>query len=559
VSEGTAHYLTTAIDYANGPPHLGHALEKIGADAMARYRRRKGEPVHFVIGMDEHGLNVLQSAAAAGVSPQEWVDGIARLFRAAWDRLGLSHDDFIRTTEPRHRRAVEAMIARLAQAGDLYRGTYAGYYCVGCEAYKGEDELIVVGPGAGEPQEGGAGGGEGAGTGTADTAAEGAAGAGASGGVAEAGAAGPSARVVGRPVEGLACPLHPTRPLLWMEEQNWFFRLSRYRDPLLQLLAERPEFVQPEIRRNEVRRVLEGGLEDISISRARLPWGVPWPGDPGQTVYVWIDALTNYLSAVGFPDPGYARWWPAEVHVIGKDITRFHCIYWPAMLMSAGLALPRTIWAHGFLTYEGRKLSKSAGVWVELDEAIGRHGPDALRYYLLREVPWDGDGDFSWSRFDERYTADLADNLGNLANRALSMIERYRGGLVPRGAATALDARAAEAVARYRAAMDANLLHQGATAALELAAVANAFVQERAPWQQAREGDAAGLDATLASLARALAVLACLLEPFMPRKMAELAGQLGLDAVPALGEAASLDLAGRRVRRGEVLFPKPAR
>lgn len=500
-------YITTAIDYANGPPHMGHAFEKIGADAMVRYRRLKGERVHFVIGMDEHGLKVLQSAEAVGISPHEWVDGIAAQFLAAWDRLGIANDDFIRTTQPRHRRAVEAIIERMQAAGDLYRGVYAGYYCVGCEAFKREDELIEA---AGED-----------------------------GGTA------------------FRCPIHLTRPVVWMEEENWFFRLSRYQERLLRLLEERPEFVQPEIRRNEIRRVIEGGLEDISVSRAKLPWGVPWPGDPGHTVYVWIDALTNYLSAVGFPDEAYREYWPADWHVVGKDITRFHCIYWPAMLLSAGLELPRAVWAHGFITLGERKLSKSDGVTVTLGDAIERHGPDALRYYLLREIPWNADGEFSWDRFDERYTTDLANNLGNLANRALSMIERYRQGVTPGGEATALDRRIADAVVRYRAAMDANLLHQGAAAALELADAANGFIEERAPWQQARDAARAGaLDATLASLARAVVALSSLLAPFMPHKMADLAARFGLPAPPPLDALAELDVTGRRVSRGELLFPK---
>ena len=500
-------YITTAIDYANGPPHMGHALEKIGADAMARYRRLKGERVHFVIGMDEHGLKVQQSAEAAGVSPQQWVDRIAGLFRDMWERLAISNDDFIRTTEPRHQRAVDAMIRRMQAAGDLYKGSYAGYYCVGCEAFKREDELIEA-PGDD---------------------------------------AGSSWR----------CPIHPTREVVWMEEENWFFRLSRYQEPLLRLLDERPEFVQPEIRRNEIRNVIQGGLEDISVSRARLPWGVPWPGDPEHTVYVWIDALTNYLSAVGFPDESYLEIWPADVHVVGKDITRFHCIYWPAMLMSAGIELPRSVWGHGFITIGERKLSKSEGVTVTLESAVERHGPDALRYYLLREIPWNGDGEFSWERFDERYTVDLANNLGNLANRALSLIERYREGVVPAGERTSLDHSVAEVLDRYRTAMDANLLHHGAAAAIDLADAANGFIEERAPWKQARDPEqAAELDATLASLARAVTALASLLFPFMPRKMTELANRFGFDSPPPLDRLVELDLTGRRVERGEVLFPR---
>ncbi|MEJ2216782.1 MAG: class I tRNA ligase family protein [Gemmatimonadota bacterium] len=284
---------------------------------------------------------------------------------------------------------------------------------------------------------------------------------------------------------------------------------------------------------------------------------MPWPDDQQHTVYVWIDALTNYLAAAGFPDDGYDRLWPADVHVIGKDITRFHCIYWPAMLMSAGIELPRTIWAHGFITYEGQRFSKSEGVSVELDEAVQRHGPDSLRYYLLHDVPWNGDGDFSWDRFDEIYTAELANDLGNLANRSLSMIERYRDGVVPAAVRTTLDQRVTDTLVRYRSAMDACLLNQGIAATRELTAAANGFVEEQAPWKQAKDpAQAAELDATLASLARALAALSTLLEPFLPDRMRSLAERLGLDAVPMLDDVATLDLAGHNVSRGEVLFPR---
>ncbi len=497
-------YITTAIDYANGAPHMGHALEKIGADAMARYHRLKGEPVYFVMGIDEHGLKVLQSAEAAGVTPAEWVERIAAAFEAAWDRLAISRDDFIRTTEPRHRRAVLAMIARMEAAGDLYKGRYEGYYCVGCEAFKRGEELV--------PDEAGT----------------------------------------------LRCPIHPTREAVWTEESNWFFRLSRYQERLLKLLDERPEFVQPESRRNEVRRMIEGGLDDTSFSRANLPWGIPWPGDPDHTAYVWPDALTNYLTATGFPDDSYRDLWPADYHVIGKDITRFHCILWPAMLMSAEVELPKSVWAHGFVTVGGGKMSKSEGVTLELDAMIERYGPDALRYFLVREVPWNGDGEISLERFDERYTADLANNLGNLANRILSMIERYREGRVPEGERVSLDEAIAVGIVRYRSAMDANLLQHGAAAAIELADAANAFVGERAPWAQARDpAQADALDATLGGLARALATLAAMLEPFMPVKMRALAHRLGLEDVPPLDALASLDLAGRGVHRGDVLFPRP--
>ncbi|HEX6925615.1 MAG TPA: methionine--tRNA ligase [Longimicrobiaceae bacterium] len=491
-------YITTAIDYANGPPHLGHALEKVGADAIARYQRLKGIPVHFVIGMDEHGQKVAQTAAANGVSPQEWVDGIADAFRAAWAKLHISYDDFIRTTEDRHRDAVVEIINRMEAAGDLYRGTYAGYYCVGCEAYKSADELVD-----------------------------------------------------GR------CPEHPTREIQWMEEDDWFFRLSRYREPLLKLVEE-TDFVRPESRRNEVRRMIEE-IKDISVSRSSLAWGIRWPGDPEHAVYVWIDALTNYLSATGFPNPGYERLWPADLHVIGKDIVRFHCVYWPAMLMSAGVATPRQVWGHGWMTLGGGKISKSAGVSFTLDEAIGRYGPDALRYFILREIPWDGDGSFTWERFDERYTSELANDLGNLASRTISMVLKYREGVIPESGGTQLDRAIEAAVAQYREKMDAYLLHEGAAAALGLVSTANAFVGEQAPWKLAKDPDRGdALDAVLGALARALSISAVLLSPYLPTKALELWRQLGgPEQLPRLDDLASLQPTGWKVQKGDVLFPRP--
>ena len=491
-------YITTAIDYANGPPHLGHALEKVGADAIARYQRLKGRSVHFVIGMDEHGQKVAQTAAAHGVSPQEWVDGIAGTFRAAWESLNISCDDFIRTTEARHHDAVVEIIRRMEASGDLYRGTYAGYYCVGCEAYKSPDELVD-----------------------------------------------------GR------CPEHPGREVQWMEEEDWFFRLSRYREPLLELIDER-DYVRPESRRNEVRRMIEE-IKDISVSRSALDWGIRWPGDPDHAVYVWIDALTNYLSATGFPAPGFDALWPADLHVIGKDIVRFHCVYWPAMLMSAGLPTARQVWGHGWMTLGGGKISKSAGVAFTLDEAVDRYGPDALRYFILREIPWDGDGSFTWERFDERYVSELANDLGNLASRSISMIRKYREGVVPAGAATALDAAADTAIARYTDRMDAFLLHEGLAVVMELVSRANAFVGEHAPWKLAKDPErAAELDAVLGSLARTLAITASLLSPVLPSRAEALREMLGgPQERPLLDALSTLDTAGWQVREGGILFPRP--
>jgi methionyl-tRNA synthetase len=493
-------YITTAIDYSNGDPHLGHAFEKIGADAIARYRRLCDDDVHFVIGMDENSQTILAPAAEAGLAPQVWVDQLASVFRSKWEQLAISHDDFIRTTEPRHLLAVTEMIERTKRAGYIFEGTYEGYFCERCESFKQEKDLVD-----------------------------------------------------GR------CPEHPDREILWTKEDNYFFKLSAFRDPLLRHLDAHPEFVQPEIRRNEIRNVLEEGLQDISVSRSQREWGIRFPGNPDHAVYVWYDALINYLSAVGFPEQRYTEWWPAQLHVIGKGITRHHCIIWPAMLMASELELPRTVWAHGYIHWGGRKLSKSAGAPVTLDAAIQRYGPDPLRYFLLREVAWNGDADFSWQRFDDIYTAELANDLGNLANRTIGMINKYRGGTVPGGATTALDNRALATLESYRQAMDGYLLHQGATRALALADAANGFIEESAPWTLAKDPSRSSeLDAVLASLARTLGRLAIILGPFMPTKGGEIWQAVGGDgATPGLSDYPALDLAGQSVLPRAVLFPRP--
>jgi methionyl-tRNA synthetase len=493
-------YLTTAIDYANGEPHLGHAFEKIGADCVARYHRLRGRRVHFVIGMDEHGQKVAQAAEQAGVSPQAWVDGIAQRFRDAWRELGLSHDDFIRTTEPRHARAVQELFRRIRDRGHVYEGVYRGYYCVGCEAFKLEKDLDENG----------------------------------------------------------RCPVHPTLEIKWVEEPNFFFRLSSFGPWLLQRYASNPEFVRPRAKLNEIRNVVEEGLQDISVSRARVPWGIPWPDDPDHTVYVWFEALINYLSATGFPEPGYDRLWPADVHIIGPDIVRFHAALWPAMLHAAGLEPPRGVWCHGWVNTQGARFSKSAGVRLTLREAIDRHGPDALRYYLLAEVPWDGDGNFTWERFDARYTAELADGYGNLVSRVLAMILKYRDGVVPQGGATDLDTATRDGWTRYVSAMDQHLLHEGAATAIRLVSEANGFIERTAPWALAKSGDAATLDRTLAALSDSIARVTVMLSPFLPGKTADVWTALGNEQPPVTTVTGELrSMSGNRVRALPPLFPKP--
>lgn len=499
-------YITTAIDYANGDPHQGHAFEKIGADAIARYHRLAGDQVRFCMGMDEHGQKVAQAAAARGISPQQLVDELAGRFEGFWKRLHVSNDRWVRTTQEHHKRGVKALIERIFERNpdDFYEKSYEGWYCVGCELFKRENEI----------QDG-------------------------------------------------HCVLHPTRELQWTEERNWFFRLTSYQDFLRAHFEANPHFILPESRRNELLALMDSGLEDISVTRARLSWAIPFPRPTSdgveQGTWVWFDALPNYLTDTGYPDGDWQAWWPAQMHVVGKDITRLHAIIWPAMLQSAGLPLPERVWGHGFVLLGGERFSKSSGMGLDMGEAIDRFGPDAFRYFLLREVPWDNDGNFSWERFTERYTSELANGLGNLASRGTSMLARYRDGVVPASPVEA-DPAIAGAVEAYRAAMDANLLHEGASAAYEVVRVANALVAEKQPWAIAKDPARADeLDGVLATTVRYLAAAAVLLSPFMPVKMAELWERLGSgrDTLPSFDELATLDVSGWKTSAGAILFPRP--
>lgn len=505
-------YLTTAIDYANGDPHIGHAIEKIGADVIARYNRLAGYDVHFLMGMDEHGQKVAQAAAARGIDPQVFVDEIAARFEGAWQRLGISYDRFIRTTESGHKAGVHALIRAIHERrpDDFYEKEYEGWYCVGCELFKRDNEIV----------------------------------------------------------DG-KCILHPTRTLEWTTERNWFFRLTKYQPFLERLHSERPDFLRPESRRNEILGLLAQGLEDISITRSKLTWAIPFPlrgTDAGQQgTWVWFDALPNYLTATGYPDPGYETRWPAQLHIVGKDITRLHCVVWPAMLESAGVALPGRVWAHGFVNFGGERLSKSAGVRVELDDAILRFGPDALRYFLMREVPFDSDGSFTWERFEERYNADLANAWGNLASRTIAMVERYFEGIVPAAAETPLDRADADRITAYHSAVGGArgyLLHEGLQHVWQSVAAGNEYVDRQAPWKLAKDaGQRRELETTLGALVRHLARQALLLAPYMPQKTAQLWQSLGAPGdvhAQRFASLATLDAAGWRVTRGEPLFPKDA-
>jgi methionyl-tRNA synthetase len=502
------YFLTTAIDYATADPHQGHAYEKIGADVIARYHRLMGDDVHFLIGMDEHGQKVAQTAADRKVSPQELVDAVADSTEEIWRLLGISYDQFIRTTDPAHKAGVKRLIEQIFEKSPdaFYEKAYAGWYCVGCEAFKQDNEII----------------------------------------------------------DG-KCILHPTRTLEWVEEKNWFFRLSAYSDRLKALVSTE-EFLQPKSRRNEILSLIESGLDDVSASRSRFSWGIPFPrkGSAGdvQTTYVWFEALPNYLTATGFPNPDFEKLWPADLHLIGKDITRFHALIWPAMLWAAELEAPKRIWAHGFVLVGGSRVSKSTGGNLDLRDAIGRFGPDAFRYFLMREIPFDGDGSFSWERFVERYNADLANAFGNLASRAISMVERYCGGVVPRAERNEIDDADAKDLDAYHASIGPRgfLLHDALRTVWLTIARANEYVDRQAPWKLAKDPALrAELESTLATLMRQLTRQAVYIWPFMPNKAEELWKALGAPGSVRdmrFNRLDELNPTGWKVEKGPSLFPK---
>jgi len=470
-------YITTAIDYANNVPHLGTAYEKVCADIIARYMRLKGFDTFFSMGNDEHSQNVYKGALSKGLSPQEFTDHMAQIFQDTWKGIGISYDRFIRTTEGKHVRAVEEVFHRINTRGDIYKAKYAGWYCVSCEGFLKEEDLV----------------------------------------------------------DG-KCPAHRMEPK-WIEEENLFFALSRYADRVLEHIEKNPDFIQPEARRNEIVSFIKGGVSDVSISRAGAEWGIPVPTEPSHVFYVWFDALINYLTAVGFPDEMelFARYWPADLHVIGKDITRFHCILWPAMLMSADLELPRAIHGHGFITFKGERMSKTLGNIVEPLDLARKYGPDSLRYYLAREIVFGKDGDFSWEQFIQRYNSELANDLGNLLSRTCGMIKQYLDGRIPTIAERAKDgfekmrAECEEAQAAYFKAMDAYEIHNGIAEVFRIIRAANRFIEEKAPWALMKQSDGKPRTAAvLFTVCETLRQVAVLLSPFMPGKAQEMWRALGI-------------------------------
>jgi methionyl-tRNA synthetase len=478
-------YITTAIDYPNSRPHIGTAFEKIGADVQARYRRMQGYDVHFQMGNDENTAKVSLRAAELGLEPKPYVDDMARQFREVWDALDISYDDFIQTSEPRHAAGCQQFIQKVYDAGDIYKASYKSLYCEGCEEFKTVKEAVL-------PD-------------------------------------GQEARSLEDVIAlGGRCPNHPNRPLTVLEEENAFFRLSAFADRLLAHYEAHPEFIQPESRRNEIVSLVKNGLQDVSISRKGFTWGIKVPFDPEQTIYVWFDALLNYITAVGYgTDPArFEAWWPADVHVIGKDITRFHCALWPAMLMSAGLPLPKAVFGHGFVYNKGAKMSKTTGNVVEPMDLIQNFSAEAFRYYFMSQCPFGADGEFSFKRFAATYNADFANNLGNFYSRVIAMPMRYFDGHL--GDASAIDPtawwrdeldlpRVVQEIGQRIEAFDHMTALQRIW--LEVLDATNRYINRTTPWKLIKT-DPDATRAILVNLAHALRTIAILIKPFLPKTAA---------------------------------------
>jgi len=507
-------YITTPIYYVNARPHIGHTYTTVVCDAIARRQRMMGMDVWFLTGTDEHGQKIERSAAAAGCSPQVFADRISGEFRGLWDRMKITYDDFIRTTEPRHKRGVQALFKRLQERGYIYKGSYSGQYCVSDELY-----VDAVGPGAPCPE-------------------------------------------CGRPTETV-------------HEENYFFKLSAMGDRLLKYYAEHPDFIRPETRRNEVIAFVRSGLRDLSVSRTSFKWGIPVPGDPKHVIYVWLDALANYLTAIGYgsDDPAdqqkLERYWPADLHMIGKEIVRFHCVYWPAFLLAADLPLPRSLFAHGWLLFEESKMSKSRGNIVRSETILDTLGQDALRYFLLREIVFGQDGSFSFDALVQRFNADLANDLGNLSSRTLSMIARYFEGEIPYPSASAradaddaIKNLAQQTIEDFNAQFEQFQFSRALETAWALVAAVNKYIVENEPWAVAERDDKdsrARLATILHTSVEALRVVTALAHPIIPEATARIWDQLGL------GEIQELDLrqlawgqiqAGTMLGKVEAVFPR---
>lgn len=505
-------YITTAIDYVNSLPHIGTAYEKIGADALSRYKRMRGLDVHFQMGNDEHSLNVIKAAAEKKMDPKSYCDEMRKEFEHAWEKLEVGYDGFIQTSEDHHKVGVQKLFAGIEKSGDIYQDRYEGWYCESCEAYLTDKDLV----------------------------------------------------------DG-KCPHHRKEPK-WLSQDNYFFKLSKYRDRLLEHIEANPNFIVPASRRNEIVSFLKEGLNDISVSRGDATWGVKLPNDDSHVVYVWFDALINYITAVGYgwDDKLFDKWWPANVHVIGKDIIRFHCIIWPAMLMSAGVELPRTILVHGFITSGGEKMSKSLGNVVRPMEVVDQYGADALRYYLLRQGPFSHDIDFTWENFTARYNGDLANGIGNLVSRTVGMASKYVDGKISPSSGHVPDALHQVVGDVYGNVLEA-LDHESGgvefNAALahiwEVMAVADRYINDTKPWALAKHGKMDEVSKVLSQVAEAIRHITILSYPFIPTTAIKIWKTMGFDALGALDEQSIPDKASWtglpravQVKPGEGLFPR---
>jgi len=508
--ERKTFYLTTPLYYVNDIPHIGHSYTNIAADALARYKRMAGYDVFFLTGTDEHGQKIERAAKEAGLTPQELADKVVVKFQDLWKVLNISNDDFIRTTEERHERVVQALFQKLYEQGDIYKGEYEGWYCTPCETFWLESQLE----------------------------------------------------------DDKCCPdCH--RPTELIKEENYFFKMSKYQDALLQYINEHPNCIQPDFRRNEIVRFIEGGLHDQSVSRTNFDWGIPLPFDPKHVIYVWFDALINYISAIGYgSDPvKFNKYWPANVHFIGKDIIKFHCVIWPAMLLAAGLEPPQTVFAHGWWMNEGEKMSKSKGNAIDPFKVVDEFGVDAYRYFLLREVPFGLDGNFSRNGFIQRINSDLANDLGNLLNRTLAMIDKYFKGTIPAPLATeAIDLELAdlarEVVANVDDAMNRIAFSDALSEIWRLISRANKYIDQTTPWILAKDAaKQARLGTVMYNLAEALRQIAILITPFMPSTGPKIWAQLGITADFAQQGLANLAkwgelTPGTQINKGEPLFPR---
>jgi methionyl-tRNA synthetase len=474
-SEDNLFYITTAIDYSNAVPHLGHAFEKIGADVICRYQRFLGKDVFFLTGTDEHSQNVKRIADEQDISPKEYCDKMAEKFKQVWSALSIDYSNFIQTTDPLHKNVVQTILGRLYENDDIYKDLYKGKYCGSCEKFLNNEEIL----------------------------------------------------------DDKLCKTHEIK-LQNVEEENYFFKLKKYQSKLLSHIKKHPEFIQPDSRRNEILSLLEKGLEDVSISRQGSDWGIPLPFDKKSVTYVWVDALTNYISGLGGIDaPNYEKYWPANLHIIGKDITRFHCVIWPCMLMSAGIELPKEVWGHGFVHMDGSKMSKTKGTGINPIDLASQYGPDSLRYYLMREIAWDSDGDFNIDRLIERHNAELSHGMGNVVSRIHKMIVKYFNGTVHKSEKSVTEVLVGtlrKKISAYYDVLNKYELSQGLEICNDMLREINLYLDGHKPWKLIKEeGKQAEVEQVLFESLTGTLLTAICLAPYCPQKMAQVLEVFHLD------------------------------